>query len=253
MTSRKYNDHFDDGYESEDNDNLFVVIEQNDHNTLRHMLQDGYSPHILNSNGDTILKFTLSLGRARCLKILLNYGISPNKSETDRYFDPLRYTIFDIKNPQCMDLLLYYGAYTNDSSKKTKLLFEIDNIECLAVIIKYMDINTYQDDIKNHITLLHKYTIENNLEMVRFLLRHGANPNIKDYYYYDNENGYTPLYFACQNNSLDMIALLLEYGADKDLRNGNEEKLCYDYRGVTDATRQHVIDYNSDIKEPGIY
>ena len=57
-----------------------------------------------------------------------------------------------------------------------------------------------------------------SVECVSKLLKHGANPNLKADYGYDNRCGHTPLHFAVQYNKgkerLSKLSLLLQAGAD---------------------------------------
>lgn len=57
-------------------------------------------------------------------------------------------------------------------------------------------------------TPLHKACYNNNVEMVKLLLRHGANLEAR------TELGWTPLHSACKWNNAECVALLLQHGAD---------------------------------------
>jgi uncharacterized protein len=54
-----------------------------------------------------------------------------------------------------------------------------------------------------------------HLKIVRMLLEHGADPNIRE------QGGYTPLHAAAQNGDDDMIRLLLYGGADLTIASNN--------------------------------
>lgn len=47
-----------------------------------------------------------------------------------------------------------------------------------------------------------------DLEIIRFLLKNGADPNEP------NAEGYTPLMYACQNVNVDAVKLLIDHGAN---------------------------------------
>ncbi len=51
-----------------------------------------------------------------------------------------------------------------------------------------------------------------NLEMVRLLLNHDADPNVRAH------NGYTPVHLAAQNGDIEILRLLLFYGADIEVK-----------------------------------
>ena len=75
-------------------------------------------------------------------------------------------------------------------------------------------------------TLLHLACYENNVEIVRFLLKNGADINKED------KNGFTPLYLACYENNVEIVRLLLEKDADinKEDKDGNTplHVACYE-------------------------
>lgn len=165
-----------------------------------------------------------------------------------------------------MKVLLDYGVYSTNQQKKD-LLFQIDNPECLGVMIKYIDINTYNNSCNYRGycgTLLHGAVIDENLTMVKWLLDNGANVNAqykKDPINTGNFHGidyrnYTPLHFAStyiasEQKLLDMIYLLLDYGADKNAKTWCG-KLCYDLDGVGEEIKKLIKEYKevSYIKEP---
>lgn len=64
---------------------------------------------------------------------------------------------------------------------------------------------------------------KNNLDLVKLLVEHGANPNIKYIDEVGDTEGYTPFLLAIQNNNFDMVKLLVEHGA-----NVNSEADCGD-------------------------
>jgi ankyrin repeat protein len=57
-------------------------------------------------------------------------------------------------------------------------------------------------------TLIHQAILENELEVINFLISHGVNVD------YPNENGMTPLTMAIVNNSTNSVKLLLANGAN---------------------------------------
>lgn len=61
-------------------------------------------------------------------------------------------------------------------------------------------------------TLLHAAVSANRVEVAKFLLTHGANPNIPEAAY-----GLTPLHIASAENNVPMVRLLLQFSADKTM------------------------------------
>jgi len=58
---------------------------------------------------------------------------------------------------------------------------------------------------------------QENIEMIEFLFKHGADPNVQD-----NE-GWTPLHAVCQYGFTDVAKLLLKHGADPGIPNVDNE------------------------------
>lgn len=57
----------------------------------------------------------------------------------------------------------------------------------------------------------------NNIEVVKFLLENGADPNLSE----SKPDTYTPLMWAAESEPLEIVKLLLEYGADVHRKNKN--------------------------------
>jgi 26S proteasome non-ATPase regulatory subunit 10 len=72
-------------------------------------------------------------------------------------------------------------------------------------------------------TLLHKAVLAENIHRARILLRHGANPNVKNRF----GGSLTPLHEAVRNRSAEMSDLLLQYGADVNSQTSNLDTPLY--------------------------
>ncbi len=58
-------------------------------------------------------------------------------------------------------------------------------------------------------TPLHFAVIRRKHEVVRYLLKKGANPNLRDDY------GNTPLHYAYENGDVEMVSILMRAGVDR--------------------------------------
>ena len=83
------------------------------------------------------------------------------------------------------------------------------NSEQLRRCIDYLHLNKKEDSrIEESISLLHVACFENNPQVVKLLLEHGANPNIKL-----PKSGLTPIQLACADEQMDLeiLSTLAEY------------------------------------------
>ena len=98
-------------------------------------------------------------------------------------------------------------------------------------------------------TALHSASLEGHLQVVRYLLRHGVDVNIRN-----NENS-TPLLLASWNGHRDVVQCLLDHEADLNLRNKflNTPLILAAFFGHFDVVRlllEHSADVNSQ-NDPG--
>jgi len=63
-------------------------------------------------------------------------------------------------------------------------------------------------------TALHAATLQSNLVVVKLLLDHGFDPNVRA-----SKSGNTPLHYAVASNNVGAARLLLQYNANKNIRN----------------------------------
>lgn len=143
------------------------------------------------------------------IKMLLDSGINPNKEYTLKFFNvkyqcdeteictPLRDAIWQAKDPQLAELLIDYGANVNYISKCSNN----DSWSLLDMAVR-----------------------TNNADMVRLLLKRGADANsgknINDYY--PGFGIYCVFHptlsdAICVANNSEIVTLLLEYGADPNI------------------------------------
>ena len=82
--------------------------------------------------------------------------------------------------------------------------------ERMSILTSLKDINEQDKDGE---TLLWEDVHMNDLDVVKYLLENGANPNTQE------KEGWTPLHLCAQNYSVECARLLLDYGADCEIKN----------------------------------
>lgn len=147
------------------------------------------------------------------VKFLLESGNDPNSyrlvhtEDGDNCYSALSDCITETKNIKIAKLLILYGANVNAFDKEYK------NDEWVGTI--------YRED-----SMLHRAVFSKNYEMVKLLLDHGANPNIKalERWERENEEDYESILVSCivYTKDIDIARLLIEYGADVNDGNGQE-------------------------------
>ncbi len=123
------------------------------------------------------------------------------------------------KSPQAVEILIDAGIdYTiqnNDGMTAFGKNFERVYIKSyedvlISMLKKGVDINApaYFDEMPVIKIANNAVTLSANIEQLQFLVKNGADINIK------NQQGYTPLMLAAIKNNVDMVLALLEAGAD---------------------------------------
>jgi ankyrin repeat protein len=151
-------------------------------------------------------------------KLLAN-GASVNAANADGY-TALHYAA-QCRDVRVVDALLKAGADVNARTKQnvTPLIASINMAWgkpeiSLALINAGADVNVADSDGD---TALWIATTESSSEVIRALLKKGANPNVQSKSL--GFNGDTPLHMAARNGLVDAVKLLLNYGANPAIRN----------------------------------
>ncbi|KAI8997829.1 ankyrin repeat-containing domain protein [Pilobolus umbonatus] len=98
-------------------------------------------------------------------------------------------------------------------------------------------------------TLLYKYIVKGNIEIVGKLLEMGSNPNEKDY------AGWSPIHEAALRGKADIVRLLLKYGADVNLLGADMDTPLHDatennHYDVVEILLEHGADpYSRNIND----
>lgn len=178
-------------------------------------LNTGGNINYKNEYQQTILNITCSYSyNYEIIQLLLEYGADTNiqnmHGETALYKSVYHYKI------DFVQLLLEYGAdptiINNNGDNCLNLASCIGNIKAVQLLLEYNKLNptklinlNFQNNSKW--TPLMYASRNNYIEIVKLLLKYGADPNI-----YTNSKK-TALYWASIWNFMDIVQLLLQFGS----------------------------------------
>ncbi len=132
----------------------------------------------------------------------------------------------------------------NNSNYEISLIAyaEAGMFELVKKIIKYVNIN-YQSSDMMGATALYMAVQNNHIEIVKILLDHGADTEIKTY------SGVTTLHRAVQDNNIEILKMLLQYGANPNVINNKGLSALYiaEYLKYYQAV-ELLIDYGVNLK-----
>jgi ankyrin repeat protein len=148
-------------------------------------LKLGISPEITNADGESLIEIAIDVGELRSLKLLLDYGADPNKTNStgDDYLSQIIKTPNSNNHyyagPSCMSLLLGYGANPNGADNMSTPLNSLITLRRTDLVSQ---------------------------EKFYLLTRDHIDHNLRDY------RGNTPFYNALMSDQKDIAQLLLTYG-----------------------------------------
>ncbi|OAQ66020.1 ankyrin repeat-containing protein [Pochonia chlamydosporia 170] len=194
------------------------------------------------SNGKTLLHFAIHFATVhghQFLRRLLEAGVSPDSITHDDQLGPLTALLvaIDKGDSQCVRIILETQARTNrewppemacSPLQLASFKGDLEKVRILLCHGQDPDIVSsctwpykwYSNSLKTHHrigTCVQNATMEKDCEILKLLLRHGANPNLTT-----THCPHTALQIACRDGSLELVELLLEYGAKVNLAPAKE-------------------------------
>ncbi|MQL88867.1 hypothetical protein Taro_021439 [Colocasia esculenta] len=166
---------------------------------MQQLLRRGLDPNEADNNRRTALHIAASKGSENCVRLLLDYGADPNCKDLDGSV-PLWEAILG-KHEGVIRLLMDNGAdlCSGDLGEFACTAAEQNSLELLEDIVRYGGgITSYRS---NGSTALHLAVCEGNVEVVKYLLDHGADVDKADV------NGWTPGNLADQQGHEEIKAL----------------------------------------------
>ena len=212
---------------------LYLSVANNWMNTFKALLKAKANLNLATNNGWTPLLNAVSENKPEMVSALIKAGADVNLVNND-YWGPLHWTVNGKENQahdghKLAKLLLQAGANINQQTNTgyTPLYLSVVNNrkkEFDVLLKSQPDINkTYQ---KTDRTLVHILSVDkgDNKEMLRALIKRGANINKKD------NVGDTPLMLAAYFGQTGAAKILIEAGADLDAINwSDKQKSALDY------------------------
>ncbi|CAL0307138.1 unnamed protein product [Lupinus luteus] len=180
--------------------NLCFAASRGDDLLLNQLLKQGLDPNDPDNNGRTALHIAASKGYEKCVLLLLDHGADANVRDSDDNV-PLWEAILG-GHKSVSNVLVENGAKLKygDMGKFACTAAEQNNLNLLKDIMRYSGDITVPSSTTGT-TALHVAVSEDNVEIVKFLLEHGAAIDKPDL------NGWTPRALADQQEQADIKAI----------------------------------------------
>lgn len=193
------------------NGELMEAITNDNLEEVKRLLDEGVEINAWNKDGDTALMYASEDGKIELVKLLLDKGADVNATGYDGCTALIR--ACENEKIEVIKRLLKNKADVNVRAKdgETALICACQkgNLEVAKVLIaKGADVNAKGEDSRTPLIMACIGSMDNQLEMIKLLLKNGSGVEIKDDY---NE---TALMHAAASNNPKIVKLLIDKGAD---------------------------------------
>ena len=175
------------------------------------LYRHGADVHVHGFDGKTPLHAASSRGHVDIMRWLLDHGAHAEYPD-ETHWAPLHYAVFG--GVEAVQLLLDHNADINlrDGEGGTLLFGALFDRRSLASVVVDADIDANIDadidaEIDANIDTNTDANLDADIDLVRLLLKRGADPNIPNYHHS------SPLHRASSGGWLEIVRLLLSYGA----------------------------------------
>ncbi|XP_077628482.1 ankyrin repeat and SOCS box protein 3 isoform X2 [Crocuta crocuta] len=179
---------------------------------LRKLLRKGHSVDVADNRGWMPIHEAAYHNSVECLRMLINADSSENyiKTKTFEGFCALHLAASQ-GHWKIVHILLEAGADPNatTSEETTPLFLAVENghIDVLRLLFRY-GANVNGSHSMCGWNALHQATFQENAEIIKLLLKKGANKEFQD------DFGITPLFVAAQYGKLESLSILISSGAN---------------------------------------
>lgn len=179
---------------------LCFAASKGDDFLLRQLLKRGLDPNELDSYGRTALHIAASSGSEQCVRLLLENEADPNARDPEGRV-PL-WEALRRRHQSVVQLLVEAGAdlSSGDAYFYARVAIEEDDVKLLEEIVRYGG-DVTATCCSDSATPLHRAVLDGSVQMVKFLLEHGADADRED------GNGWTPRAMADRDGHGDIQLL----------------------------------------------
>jgi len=222
------------------------------------LLKHGADKDLKDKDGKTALDYAVKEGYAECASLLmaLDEAVSPINPETGEPNDPILRTPNFVRYAKEGDLnkmILALALGVDPNGPKDELHESassrhppvVSGEEAASEAYAY-EVDQEFDPAHSGRMALHWAALEGNIEVVRLLLKHGADKDLRD------KGGWTALHNASANGHVEVVDELLERGADKDFQDKDQRTALHwaAHRGHEEVVR-NLLEHgaNKDSKD----
>lgn len=198
-----------DALDSSERSPLMIAADEGHTEAVKQLLNLGADVNLSSQNAQCPLSQALLRNHIETVRVLLEAGANPNGR--DKFgFAPM---LIACRNTEAANLLISAGADPSADlvGGATILHFaaRAGNVALLKRLLELdMPVDLPEGSAPNGITALYRAVEEQELESVRYLLQHGANPN------YIGKGGWTPVLLAAKLGNYEITKTLVKDGAE---------------------------------------
>lgn len=199
---------------------LIKAVKNNEIDIVKSYLDNGFNINKKNKKGNTILMYQSSIDMMR---LLINYGIDVNL-KNKLGMTSLMYEVIKGDCVEKIQLLIRSGAniHLKNNDKNTLLMLSLKNGNMNIIkLFNHIKINIKNKNGYNAFMYAVLHNKPNVMEHMEWLLSRGAYINTS------NKKGVTPLIISIRNQNIEIVSWLLQHGANVNKKCKRRSPLTY--------------------------